>query len=152
MFVVFVLGTPSLPANPPGVPHGPAPLESAAISAGSGRVSHRLALSNIEKFLASGKGIVVYHLAIGIFETRKERVESIIGRVYDRALPGHDPFRGFREFVTLLRNAVLWLARRKVPGEPARLSHRPNQSMKEDNPRSFRRSVPISNFAVGGAD
>ena len=43
-----------------------------------------LALSNIEKFLDSGKGIVVYHLAIGIFETRKERVEQIIGRVYDR--------------------------------------------------------------------
>ena len=54
-----------------------------------------LALSNIEKFLDSGKGIVVYHLAIGIFETHKDRVERIIGRVYDRSLPGHDPFREF---------------------------------------------------------
>jgi type 1 glutamine amidotransferase len=54
-----------------------------------------LALSNIEKFVASGKGIVVYHLAIGVFETHKDRVEKIIGRVYDRSLPGHDPFREF---------------------------------------------------------
>ena len=154
------------------------------------------ALSNIEKFLDSGKGVVVYHLAIGIFETHKDRVEQIIGRVYDRALPGHDPFREFevnvvkhdhpivkavsdfkiqdelytcfaldgrpievlaqatsinvnkafpmaflykrgqghvfttvlghdrralesQEFVTILRNAVLWLARREVPAEPA---------------------------------
>lgn len=52
-----------------------------------------LALSNIEKFLDSGKGIVIYHLAIGVFETHKDRVETIIGRVYDRSLPGHDPFR-----------------------------------------------------------
>lgn len=157
-----------------------------------------LALSNIEKFLASGKGIVVYHLAIGIFETRKERVEPIIGRVYDRALPGHDPFREFEvnvvksehpimkgvsdfkiqdelytcfaldgrpievlaeatsinvkkafpmaylyergpghvfttvlghdrralacpEFVTILRNAVLWLGHHDVPAEPAQV-------------------------------
>ena len=54
-----------------------------------------LALSNIEKFLDSGKGIVVYHLAIGVFETHKDRVEKIIGRVYDRSLPPHDPFREF---------------------------------------------------------
>ena len=54
-----------------------------------------LALSNIEKFLDSGKGIVIYHLAIGVFETHKDRVERIIGRVYDRSLPGHDPFREF---------------------------------------------------------
>ena len=54
-----------------------------------------LALSNIEKFLDSGKGIVLYHLAIGVFETHKDRVEKIIGRVYDRSLPGHDPFREF---------------------------------------------------------
>ena len=30
-----------------------------------------------------------------MFETHSERVEKIIGRVYDRALPGHDPFREF---------------------------------------------------------
>jgi type 1 glutamine amidotransferase len=54
-----------------------------------------LALSNIEKFLDRGKGIVVYHLAIGIFETHKDRVERIIGRVYDRSLPPHDAFREF---------------------------------------------------------
>ena len=54
-----------------------------------------LALSNIEKFLDSGKGIVVYHLAIGVFETHSDRVEKIIGRVYDRSLPPHDPFREF---------------------------------------------------------
>jgi type 1 glutamine amidotransferase len=155
-----------------------------------------LALSNIEKFLDSGKGIVVYHLAIGVFETHKDRIEGIIGRVYDRSLPGHDPFREFevdiverdhpimksvpdfkildelytcfalegrpiqvlakatsinvnkpfpmaflykygkgdvfttvlghdlralqsQEFVTMLRNAVLWLGRQEVPAAPA---------------------------------
>ncbi len=157
-----------------------------------------LALSNIEKFLDSGKGIVVYHLAIGIFETHKDRVEQIIGRVYDRSLPGHDPFREFevdiverdhpimksvpdftipdelytcfalegrpiqvlakatsinvkkpfpmaylhkygkgevfttvlghdlralksQEFVTMLRNAVLWLGHQEVPAVPAKV-------------------------------
>jgi type 1 glutamine amidotransferase len=55
-----------------------------------------LALSNIESFLDRGKGIVIYHLAIGVFETHRDRVERIIGRVYDRSLPGHDPFREFR--------------------------------------------------------
>ncbi len=54
-----------------------------------------LALSNIEKFLDSGKGIVIYHLAIGVFETHSDRVEKIIGRVYDRSLPPHDAFREF---------------------------------------------------------
>lgn len=54
-----------------------------------------LALGNLEKFLDRGKGIVVYHLAIGIFETHRHRVEKIIGRVYDRSLPPHDPFREF---------------------------------------------------------
>lgn len=54
-----------------------------------------LALSNMEKFLDSGKGIVIYHLAIGVFETHKDRVEKIIGRVYDRSLPPHDAFREF---------------------------------------------------------
>jgi len=157
-----------------------------------------LALSNIEKFLERGKGIVIYHLAIGVFETHKDRVEKIIGRVYDRALPPHDPFREFdvrvvardhpimksvpdfkiqdelytcfalegrpieilaeadsivvkkafpmaylhrygdghvlttvlghdlralqsQEFVTMLRNAVLWLGHRHVPDAPARV-------------------------------
>ncbi|MFH1920068.1 MAG: ThuA domain-containing protein [Planctomycetota bacterium] len=157
-----------------------------------------LALSNIEKFLDSGKGIVVYHLAIGVFERHKDRVERIIGRVYDRSLPGHDPFREFevkivkrdhpimksvpdfktldelytcfalegrpievlaeamsinvkkslpmaylhkygkghvfttvlghdlqalksQEFVTILRNAVLWLGHKEVPAEPAKV-------------------------------
>lgn len=157
-----------------------------------------LALSNIERFLDSGKGIVVYHLAIGVFETHKNRVESIIGRVYDRLLPPHDPFREFevkivkrdhpimksvgdfktldelytcfalegrpievlaeatsinvkksfpmaylhkygkghvfttvlghdlralesQEFVTILRNAVLWLGQKDVPAEPAKV-------------------------------
>jgi hypothetical protein len=131
-----------------------------------------------------------------VFETHKERVEKIIGRVYDRSLPPHDPFREFevsivkkdhpimrsvpdfkipdelytcfalegrpievlaeatsinvkksfpmvylheygkghvfttvlghdlralnsQEFVTILRNAVLWLARKEVPSAPA---------------------------------
>ena len=36
-----------------------------------------LALRNIEKFLDSGKGIVVYHLAIGIFET-----ENVLGVLF----------------------------------------------------------------------
>jgi len=157
-----------------------------------------LALSNMEKFLDSGKGIVVYHLAIGVFETHKDRVEGIIGRVYDRSLPPHDPFREFevnivkrdhpimkcvpdfktldelytcfalegqpievlaeamsvnvkksfpmaylhkygkghvfttvlghdlealksQEFVTILRNAVLWLGHKEVPPEPAKV-------------------------------
>jgi type 1 glutamine amidotransferase len=158
-----------------------------------------LALSNMEKFLDSGKGIVVYHLAIGIFETHKDRVEKIIGRVYDRSLPPHDPFREFpvtivkrdhpimrsvgdfkiqdelytcfalegrpievlaeatsivvkkpfpmahlykhgkghvfttvlghdlralksQEFVTMLRNAVLWLGKKEVPATPAKVA------------------------------
>lgn len=158
-----------------------------------------LALRNLEKFLDRGKGIVVYHLAIGIFETHKDRVERIIGRVYDRSLPPHDPFREFpvrivkrdhpimrsvsdfkihdelytcfalegqpievladatsiqvkkpfpmaylyrhgkghvfttvlghdrqslrsREFVTMLRNAVLWLGHAEAPATPAKVA------------------------------
>jgi type 1 glutamine amidotransferase len=161
-------------------------------------VDDDLALSNMEKFLDSGKGIIVYHLAIGVFETHRDRVERIIGRVYDRSLPPHDPFREFevkivkrshpimksvsdfktldelytcfalegrpievlaeavsinvkksfpmaylhkygkghvfttvlghdlealksREFVTILRNAVLWLGHQEVPTEPAKV-------------------------------
>ena len=154
-----------------------------------------LAIDNIEKFLKSGKGIVIFHLAIGMFEKRTERVLPLIGRNYDRTLPGHDPFRNFEvsiidrehpitkhipdfkiddelytcmggdlpihvlaeamsseqkkkypmaylhqygdghafttvlghdlralkspEFVTLLRNAVLWLGKKEVPAQPA---------------------------------
>ena len=55
-----------------------------------------LAIDNIEKFLKSGKGIIIFHLAIGMFETRTDRVLPLIGRNYDRALPGHDPFRNFK--------------------------------------------------------
>ncbi len=154
-----------------------------------------LALDNIEKFLNSGKGIVIYHLAIGMFEKRADRVQKLIGRNYDRDVQGHDPFRNFEvdiidkehpitkhvpdfkiddelytcmggdlpihvlaestsstlktkfpmaylykygagnvfttvlghdmqtlkspELCTILRNAVLWLAKREVPAEPA---------------------------------
>ena len=154
-----------------------------------------LAVDNIEKFLKSGKGIVIYHFAIGMFEKRIDRILPLIGRVYDRELPPHDPFRTFevnmidkehpitkhipdfkiadelytcmggdlpihvlaeaaspeqqkkypmaylhkygegyafttvlghdlralesREFVTMLRNAVLWLGKKEVPTEPA---------------------------------
>ena len=156
-----------------------------------------LAIDNIEKFLKSGKGIVIYHLAIGMFEKRTDHVLPLIGRNYDRNLPGHDLFRQFKvniigkehpitkhipdfviedelytcmggdlpiqvlaeaastelkkkfpmayihqygegyafttvlghdmraltspEFVTLLRNAVLWLGKKEVPAEPARV-------------------------------
>ena len=59
-----------------------------------------LAASNIEKFLKSGKGIMIYHFAIGMFENRSERMLSLIGRVYDRALPPHDPFRTFEVNIT----------------------------------------------------
>ena len=154
-----------------------------------------LAIENIEQFLKSGKGIVLLHLAIGMFEKRTDRVLPLIGRNYDRALPPHDPFRTFevniidkehpitkhvpdfsiadelytcmagdapihvfaeatssvtkrkhpmaylhkygdgyafttvlghdtqalqsREFVTMLRNAVLWLGKKEVPAELA---------------------------------
>ena len=154
-----------------------------------------LAIDNIEKFLKSGKGIVIFHLAIGMFEKRTDRVLPLIGRNYDRSLPGHDPFRNFKVtivdkehpvskhipdfdiddelytcmggdlpihilaesfspeqqksypmaylykygdgyafttvlghdtralqaqgFVTMLRNAVLWLGKKEVPAEPA---------------------------------
>ena len=59
-----------------------------------------LALTNIEQFLKSGKGIVIYHLAIGMFEEKTERVLPLIGRNYDRSLPGHDPFRNFEVTIT----------------------------------------------------
>ncbi|MCL2622629.1 MAG: ThuA domain-containing protein [Planctomycetaceae bacterium] len=154
-----------------------------------------LAIANIEKFLKSGKSIVLLHLAIGMFEKRTDRVLPLIGRNYDRALPPHDPFRNFKVtiidkehpitkhvpdftiddelytcmggdlpihvlaeafspeqqksypmaylykygdgyafttvlghdllafqsqgFVTMLRNAVLWLGKKEVPAEPA---------------------------------
>jgi type 1 glutamine amidotransferase len=154
-----------------------------------------LAIDNIEKFLNSGKGIIIFHLAIGMFEKRTDRVLPLIGRNYDRSLPPHDPFQEFevtiidREhpitkhipdfkiadelytcmagdlpihvlaeatstvvkakypmaylyqygdgyafttvlghdtqalksqgFVTMLRNAVLWLGKKPVPAEPA---------------------------------
>jgi len=153
-----------------------------------------LAIDNIAKFLKSGKGIVIFHLAIGMFEKRTDRVLPLIGRNYDRALPPHDPFQNFKvsvidkehpitkhipdfhiedelytcmggdlpihvlaestssvvkekypmaylykygdgyafttvlghdtralkspEFVTMLRNAVLWLGKKEVPTEP----------------------------------
>jgi len=153
------------------------------------------AIDNIEKFLKSGKGIVIYHLAIGMFEKRTDRILPLIGRNYCRNLPAHDPFRNFKvtivdrehpitkhipdfriddelytclggdlpihvlaeafspeqqrtypmaylhkygegyafttvlghcmlalksqEFVTMLRNAVLWLGKKEVPAEPA---------------------------------
>jgi len=59
-----------------------------------------LAIENVEKFLKSGKGIVIYHLAIGMFEKRTDRVLPLIGRNYDRTLPGHDPFRNFKVNIT----------------------------------------------------
>ncbi len=54
-----------------------------------------LALDNIEKFLKSGKGIVIYHFAIGMFEKHSDRVLQLIGRNYDRTLTPHDPFQNF---------------------------------------------------------
>ena len=59
-----------------------------------------LAIDNIEKFLQSGKGIIIFHLAIGMFEKRTERVLPLIGRNYDRSLPAHDAFRNFEVTVT----------------------------------------------------
>ena len=59
-----------------------------------------LAIDNIEKFLKSGKGIVLFHLAIGMFEKRTDRVLPLIGRNYDRSLPPHDPFRNFEVTIT----------------------------------------------------
>jgi type 1 glutamine amidotransferase len=53
------------------------------------------AIDNIGRFLQSGKGIVLFHLAIGMFEKRKERVLPLVGRIYDRELHPHDPFRNF---------------------------------------------------------
>ncbi len=54
-----------------------------------------LALDNIEKFLKQGKGIILYHLAIGMFEKHSDRVLKMTGRNYDRDVQGHDPFREF---------------------------------------------------------
>jgi len=54
-----------------------------------------LAIDNIAKFLQSGKGIIIFHLAIGMFEKRTDRVLPLIGRNYDRHLPPHDPFQNF---------------------------------------------------------
>ena len=59
-----------------------------------------LAIDNIGKFLKSGKGIILFHLAIGMFEKRKERVLPLVGRVYDRALHPHDPFQNFEVIIT----------------------------------------------------
>ena len=167
-----------------------------------------LAISNIEAFLKSGKGIVLYHLAIGMFEKRTDRVLPLIGRNYDRNLPGHDPFGNFKvniidkehpitkhisdftiddelytcmsgdlpihvlaeatssvakkkypmaylhkygngyafttvlghdtralqspEFVTILRNAVLWLGKKEVPAEPAAVVDRKSLSSESE--------------------
>lgn len=64
-------------------------------------LNDELALDNIEKFLSGGGGIIIYHLAIGIFERDfPKRAESIIGKYYDRALPAHDPFREFGVKIT----------------------------------------------------
>ena len=54
-----------------------------------------LAIDNIERFLREGGGIVIYHLAIGMFERRTDRILPLIGRNYCRILPPHDPFRVF---------------------------------------------------------
>jgi type 1 glutamine amidotransferase len=156
-----------------------------------------LAIDNIGKFLQSGKGIILFHLAMGMFEKRTARVMPLLGRYYDRDVPGHDPFQWFdvtitdkehpitkhipdfkiedelylclggdlpihvlaeatstvmkkkypmahlykygnghtfttvlghdtralrsQEFVTMLRNAALWLGKKPVPTEPAQV-------------------------------
>ena len=59
-----------------------------------------LAVKNIEKFLKSGKGIVLFHFAIGMFEKHADRVLPLIGRFYDRDLPPHDPFGNFEVKIT----------------------------------------------------
>ncbi len=53
------------------------------------------ALDNIAKFLEQGKGIVLFHFAIGVFENHRAKVEKLFGRYYDPALPPHDPFGEF---------------------------------------------------------
>jgi len=60
-----------------------------------------LALDNIEKFLKSGKGVIIFHLAIAMFEKREDRVMALIGRNCDRSLqPQHDRFRNFEVTIT----------------------------------------------------
>ncbi|MHB8972235.1 MAG: ThuA domain-containing protein [Pirellulaceae bacterium] len=107
-----------------------------------------LALSNIEKFLDSGKGIVVYHLAIGIFETHKDRVEQIIGRVYDRSLPGHDPFREFEVHVVKKDHPIMKAVPDfKIPDELYTcfaLEGRPIEVLAEATSINVKKSFPMA--------
>ena len=188
------------------------------------------AIDNIGKFLQSGKGIVLFHLAIGMFENRKERVLPLVGRIYDRSLPAHDAFRNFGvtivdkehpitkhipdfkiddelytcmggglpihvlaesmsteqkrkypmaylhkysegyafttvlghdmralkspEFVTMLRNAVLWLGKKKVPAElatvvpsgrplPSGKIYPPDEAANRERMEQIEKSLPV---------
>ena len=67
-----------------------------------------LAIGNIEKFLKMGKGVIIYHLAIGIFEQyHADRIQTIIGRNYDREAPPHDPFQNFEVRITKREHPIM---------------------------------------------
>jgi len=50
---------------------------------------------NLREFVQSGGGLVVVHFACGAFQDWPE-FRNLAGRVWDPALPGHDPFGSFQ--------------------------------------------------------
>ena len=55
---------------------------------------------NLEKFVTEGGGLFVYHFACGAFEDWKPGFEKLAGRIWDPALPGHDPYGRFTVQIT----------------------------------------------------
>lgn len=53
------------------------------------------AREGLREFVAGGKGLVLIHFACGAFQDWPE-FRAIAGRVYDPALPPHDPYGPFR--------------------------------------------------------
>ena len=56
--------------------------------------------ANLEKFVMEGGGLFVYHFACGAFEDWKPGFEKLAGRIWDPALPAHDPYGRFTVRIT----------------------------------------------------
>ena len=56
--------------------------------------------ANLETFVLEGGGLFVYHFACGAFEDWKPGFEKLAGRIWDPALPAHDPYGRFTVRIT----------------------------------------------------
>jgi uncharacterized protein len=65
----------------------------------------KAAQENLQKFVASGKGLVLVHFACGAFQDWPE-FKNIAGRVWDPKLPGHDPYGPFTVEITDVKHPI----------------------------------------------